>query len=124
MSDDGFDYEPPKVTWEPITKKVEREDDDGRIVVDQETVGHKVEPPWNNEEWDELTKLRWFAALIEYRTGVGVRVARDPDWSEGSYPSYNIALPHMESTTPAPYPVVWGWLSGFEAGIYEGRVSS
>ena len=120
MSDtETFDYEVPVVTWEPITKRVEREDDDGRIVVENEITGHRVDPPYV-DNWDELTKLRWFAALIGNRTGVQVRV-RQLDGEDAL--AYQISTQRMEYTdTPASYEVTWAWLSGLEAGIYEGRL--
>lgn len=115
-----FDYTPPVVTWEPITKRVEREDEEtGKIVVDQEVTGHRVEPAYD-ENWDEITKLRWFAALIGHRTGVQARV-RQLDGEDAL--AYQVSTKHMESREPAPYDITWSWLSGLEAGIYEGRIS-
>lgn len=125
---ESFDYEVPTVVWTDVTRTTEREDEDGHLVVDEETVGHKVEPPFD-EGWDELTKLRWFAALIGNRTGVQVRVAEkttqqnDLDGSEWDVEEFLVSTQHLESTSPAPYEVTWAWLSGLEAGIYEGRIS-
>lgn len=121
MSDtETFDYEVPVVTWEPITKRVEREDVDGRIVVENEITGHRVEPPYV-DDWAEIDKLRWFAALIGNRTGVQVRV-RQLDGEDAL--AYQISTQRMEYTdTPASYEVTWAWLSGLEAGVYEGRLN-
>jgi hypothetical protein len=133
--EETFDYEVPVVTWDEVTKRVERENDEGQIVVENDVTGHRVNPPYD-ESWDEITKLRWFAALIGHRTGVQVRVAQrtkvkevDSNTGPGTDRfftfTYQISTQRMEYTdTPAPYDVTWAWLSGLEAGIYEGRISS
>jgi hypothetical protein len=122
-TDETFDYEPPVVVWEPITKRVEREEIDGpncRIVVENETTGHRVNPPYDLEA-SEIDKLRWFAALIGNRTGVQVRVRQAP---YAGVPEFQISTKTMEYTdTPASFEVTWAWLSGLEAGIYEGRIN-
>jgi hypothetical protein len=130
--EETFDYDPPVVTWDEITRRVEVEDEEtGKVVVENEVTGHKVNPPYD-DSWDEITKLRWFAALIGHRTGVQVRVAQkvthhpSAEINEGhswDEINYLVSTQHMESREAAPYNVTWSWLSGLEAGIYEGRIS-
>lgn len=115
--EETFDYEPPVVTWDEITKRVEVENDEGQIVVEDETTGHRVNPPYDKDASD-IDKLRWFAALIGNRTGVQVRVRQHKG-------AFQISTKTMEYTdTPASYEATWAWLSGLEAGIYEGRIGS
>jgi hypothetical protein len=92
-----FEYEVPEVIWRPI-------------LVDGNATGYKVDPPFD-WEWDALTTLRHFAALIEHRTGMKVRVS--PTAEDGE--CYEVLTDHVTGG-PASYEVMWAWMSGFESG--------
>jgi hypothetical protein len=99
---DVFDYEVPEVIWRPINS------DDGEVA------GYKVDPPF---DWaaDNLVTLRHYAALIEHRTGLKLRVGQSDGEDELVY---HVLAGHVTGG-PAPYEVTWAWLSGFESGIQE-----
>jgi hypothetical protein len=103
---DKWDYTPPEVEWLPVY-----EDD---IVVD-----HRAEPPFG-KDWPEIQTLRHQAALVESRTGLKVRVALNDIRADedGIPPLYDVLADHAIGG-PAPYEVVWAWMSGFEVGINE-----
>jgi hypothetical protein len=118
---DQFDYDPPEVIWRPI-------------LTEGEVTGYKVDPPF--EEWDNgdnLITLRHYAALIEHRTGMKVRVAPNGHQSAARTQLQEIGaeiisrdegqlfdvLTGHATGGPAPYEVTWSWLSGFECGHNE-----
>jgi len=107
---DKFDYDPPEVIWRPI-------------LIDGEVTGYKVDPPFS-WEWDHLTTLRHYAALIGHRTGMKVRVSpSDPHLIitteyDDEPETYDVLTGHATGG-PAPYEVTWAWLSGFETGHNE-----
>lgn len=115
-----FDYEPPKVTWEPITGEVDKTLPTGEIRKESRVIGHRVEPPFG-DCWDHLTTLRHFAALIEHRTGLKVRVspAEKPEADQEPEPeAYDVLTEHSVGG-PASFETIWSWLSGFENGVFE-----
>jgi hypothetical protein len=105
-----FEYEVPEVIWRPVLNE------------SNEVTGYKVDPEFDPLNWDQLTMLRHYAALIEHRTGMKVRVGpgETPEPPEGiQYEKvYHILTGHMTGG-PAPYEVTWAWLSGFEGGVNE-----
>jgi hypothetical protein len=127
---DPWDYTPPKVSYDPI-----REGD--------KVVGYVVNPKFE-PDWPHLKTLQHFAALIEHRTGQRVRVIATTtstpyeevlDGRDGRESSMQIDGEHATSVRyrreewykvqtsyctdgPAPYEVVYAWLSGFENGCH------
>lgn len=99
---DKFDYEVPEVIWRPIKNG------------DDEVIGFKVDPPF---DWagDNLATLRHYAALIEHRTSLKVRVVQEDGEDELVY---HVLTGHATGG-PATYEVTWAWLSGFEGGHNE-----
>lgn len=117
---DPWAYEPPVVTYDPIHEDDVKVLPTGEHQAIKRVVGYVVNPKFGLD-WPEIRTLQHFAALIEHRTNQYVRVilAKDqpPDYDD---------LPEMfEVRTahslggPAPYEVVYAWLSGFENGIHE-----
>lgn len=102
-----WDYEPPEVAYVPIEK-------------DDQVVGYRVEPPFG-VDWPPLQTLRHFAALIEHRTGQKVRVApsasQPPDYDD--MPELFDVMTGHSTGGPAPFEIMYSWLSGFENGIHE-----
>ena len=100
---DMFDYQVPEVIWRPNYSP-----ETGELV------GYVVDPPFS-EDWDHLISLRHYAALIEHRTSLEVRVAQVGGEDE---PEYHVLTGHATGG-PAPYEVTWSWLSGFELVVQE-----
>lgn len=109
-----WDYTPPSVTYDPITEDVNVTLNTGETRQEIKTVGYVVNPKFGID-WPHLQTLRHFAALIEHRTGLRVRVAQN-DVEEQE--CFEVRTSHSTGG-PAPYEVVYAWLSGFENGSHE-----
>lgn len=97
-----WDYEPPKVSWEPT-------------VVDGRVTGYHIEPKFGLT-WPHIQTLQHRAALIEHRTGIRLRVVT----SDHDEELFEIGTPHGVIGSE-PYRGVSLWLTAFEEGVREAR---
>jgi hypothetical protein len=101
-----WDYTPPEVSETPVYE--------GDVIV-----AYLPHPAFGHD-WPSLTTLRHQAALVELRTGLKVRVAPNESRTEYSNdPEFFDVLTGHAIGGPAPYEVVWSWMSGFEVGVNE-----
>lgn len=112
--EDPFDYDPPVVTYDPVTEEVTRTRPTGEQYNEEIITGYVVNPPPDLTA-PNLEQLRHFAALIEHRTEHKVRVAPK---MVGDEEHYQVLTAHVVSGA-APYEITYAWLSGFDNGIHD-----
>lgn len=71
-----------------------------------------IEPPLDNS-WDDLTRLRWHAAVTEHDCGVSVRVERPTRLTE-----YNV-LVGGSSIAPLNFTEAWSFITGVSIGAAQ-----
>lgn len=85
--------------------------------------GSKPEPP-HDESWDDLTSLRWKAGLVEYETGITLRIStggyREKRGSRWVAPEGYYNVRHGSSVSgPFSYGMLWRWLNGYSAAASD-----
>lgn len=119
---DPWAYEPPVVSYDPIYEDDVKVLPTGEHKAIKKVVGYVVNPKFG-VDWPEVQTLQHFAALIEHRTGQKVRVIQATVGQEEGFPDDILATFEVKTAHsiggPAPYEVVYAWLSGFENGIHE-----
>lgn len=73
-----------------------------------------IEPPYDNR-WDELTRLRWHAAVAEHDCGVSVRVVVSRN---GPRPDYNV-LAGRASVAPLSFTEALSFINGVCIGAQQ-----
>ncbi|MFC8278454.1 hypothetical protein ACFUJR_39305, partial [Streptomyces sp. NPDC057271] len=72
--------------------------------------GSHIEPPLD-PNWDNLTKLRWHAAVVAHETGLTVEVEPQPEASD-----YSVTIVGSSSAAAYTYREAWVYLSGIGVG--------
>lgn len=93
-------------------------DHEGRMNVRrvQDDRGSHIEPPIN-EEWDDLTTLRWLAGVVHADTGLDIRVNSGGLIVDGvpQDDCFNIVL-GSSSASAFAFDSAWTYISGVSAG--------
>lgn len=100
MTPTKWGYEPPVVTWEPT-------------MADGVVTGYAAQPPFGLE-WPSIRSLQHYAALVEHRTGVTLRVVVRDDEHE----DFEIMTPHSV-TGNYTYLEAMNWMRAYEVGFNE-----
>jgi hypothetical protein len=129
MTDNPFEYDLPVKSYDPVYMDAIKTRPTGEQYPEKVVVAYKfdADPPLTGTN---LEQLRYQAAKIEVRTGLKIRVAPRPAKIKvfgASAPGVEeeVDVEHYEVLTahatggPAPYEVMWAWLSGFESGNAE-----
>lgn len=87
----------------------------------QDGIHSRVEPPLDHA-WDELTRLRWHAAVVEHDTGVPVSVTDAAYWINDE-PVDGLYAVNVGWSSNAPYTAdeAWVFLSGVSVGADQAR---
>jgi hypothetical protein len=118
---DPWGYEPPKVAWVPIKEEVHKTKPTGETYIEERVTGFHIDPPFGLT-WPHLRTLQHYAALIEHRTGMKVRVIQSTPGQEEGFPddipaTFEVRTEHVAGQA-APYEVTYAWMSGYENGIH------
>jgi hypothetical protein len=92
-----------------------------RVVRVETETGSHIEPPLD-QDWDDLTKLRWHAAVVTYDTGIPIEVY-DGRYSVKRFGKwrpvpgvYGFSVPGCSGGAMS-YQSMWSWLNGFSSGV-------
>lgn len=83
----------------------------------RDTTGDHIEPPLD-ESWDDLTKLRWHAAVVAHETGLSITVEDGARRTQDGTPIrgwYGLSVGPIGSAA-FTFDGAWTYLNGVSAG--------